>query len=218
MRKIKVDDLISDVVERMDDFAILNNLPNAIRQKKTALNRVVFAINQAIIQFCRERNPAALVGYVENVDLIEDEGASNAEYKVYNWPANAVESREDGGLVVLLLDGEDFRWVPQGDVNLIQSDIESIKQQARNTLMYGPGTRNAAVDVISKRIYVPADVTVEARIITKPDIIEDDDGSWEPAELEIDEAYQEELAARATRQLVDNIASLTGGQPVKKEA
>lgn len=136
---------------------------------------MAYAMNQALLAFSRDADPATLLEFHRNVDL--QEATNNNSVSVYDWPKTAYEERPDGGLVLLQLDGEDFYYDPT-----VNSRLDTVKEMAQNPF-YGDNHPVYHVDLTSKRIYVPEGSNVKARIITEPGRIFHDTSINEPSDV-----------------------------------
>lgn len=207
MSDINISLLRADVLDRLDNSVIGQQVPEPLRQKLISKKRVTRALNQALILFLRDADPATVQKFQQKVDLVADtEVGTNGvvnNVTTYNWPVEAFTARADGGLIKIILNDAEKYFDPSNNTL-----IESVRSQANNTL-YGSGQAVFHVDLVGKRIYVPSDVTASVRVITEPEVINDDDEYGEVVapdpvieEIPISDTFAQTLSELAIQELI----------------
>lgn len=204
MPNINIPLLRADVLDRLDNTVIGQQLPEVLRQKLISTPRVTRALNQALILFVRDADPSTLQKFQSLVSLQADSGIGTSgvvnNVTTYQWPSEAFTARSDGGLLKVILNGEE-KYYDQ----TTNTSLESVRSQASNSL-YGATQPVVHVDLLSKRIYVPSAVTVEARVITEPHQLTDSDtygsDAGAPSDIPISDSFAQTLSELATQELI----------------
>lgn len=197
--------LRADIADRLDNETILGGLPEAIRQKLTSTKRITQAMNQAFSMFIVGADLSSIPALLVNTELLPDESVGDANDGVvgnvttYLWPEDAFTAREEGGLIKMILDGEEKYYDA-----MINTGLESLRFQSNNSL-YGSSQKIFHVDVSGRRIYAPKDTTIAVRIIQNPEQITDEDTYGDtvdaPEELPVHEVYRKTISDIAIREL-----------------
>lgn len=202
MGKININELKDDILDRMDNSVIGQELPEQMRQKLKSPQRILRAMNQAVSLFVKDADAASLTDLQEIVSLTADSniGTSGTVNSVttYQWPDTAYAVRPDGGLMKVIMDDEEHYFDQRHN-----SPLESVRFQADNSL-YGNDQPVFHVDISAKRIYIPEGITAEAFIITQPDSITYSDPDYQydaGSELPIDEVYAQTLSELALAEM-----------------
>lgn len=219
MSNIQISKLRADVLDRMDNLVQSNQLSESIRQKLKSEKRVTHALNQALTLFVRDADRATVHGFAKKVSLTADAdiGTAGVVNKVttYSWPTDSFEERPDGGLVKMILNDEE-RYYDK----LNNTELESVRYMAQSSY-YGDSHPVFHVDQEGKRIYVPENVTAEARIIAIPDQIQDDDtygtGGEPPSEIPISETFLQTLSELGLQELIKMAQNYTNRERVMSD-
>ena len=204
MPNINIPLLRSDVEDRLDNQVLMEQIPEKVRQKLTSKKRITRAMNQALVLFVRDADAATIQGLVSNEDLNPDTDVGPlgdgvvGNVKTYLWPQNAFTARGDGGIIKIILDGEE-RYFDRNS----NTSSESVRFQANNSL-YGEAHKIFHVDLMGKRIYAPKVVDVSVRIVEEPDTITDDDtyGVGGPEEIPISDAFSQTFSELGVQELL----------------
>lgn len=204
MGNINIDELKDDILDRMDNSVIGQELPEQMRQKLKSPQRILRAMNQALSLFAKDADAASLTDLQEIVSLTADSDVGTAgtvnNVTTYKWPDTAYAVRPDGGLMKVILDDEEHYFDPRHN-----TPIESVRFQASNSL-YGNDQPVFHVDVTSKRIYIPDGLEAEALVITQPAAIsydtEGDTYTYDSgSSMPVDEVYAQTLSELALQEM-----------------
>lgn len=210
MEEIKLEILLQDLRDRYTNWALTAGVTPHLDQRLQSKRRLYYAIEEAIKQFIAVARPAMLPGYQSESEL--ENGTETRGLMVFEWPEDAATSRIDGGLVNIIVDGEEFTHFPVTDPAAIQVQLNSLQQQAESPLLYDSFV-NYLIDLNTKRIYIPKDHSGKIRYIKAHDPFDYamSGGAYNqlPEEIPIDASFTEELSVRALQQLVGMIG---GGQ------
>lgn len=201
MADISIPTLRANILDRMDNEVVTQRLSEQLRQKLRATKRVTQALNQGLVTFVRDASPDVIPDLVEVVSLVLDsEAETEGAISVYNWPVDAFGVRKDAGIVRIILDGSEFTLSATE-----MSDLSTLRYFASNSF-YGSDHPAFLADTSARRIYALEDVTAKARIVKRPEEINDDNeyGTEDPAvtTAPVDEAYFQLLSDVCLRELL----------------
>lgn len=168
MANISAQTLHDDVLDRIDDAVLGGLISPVLQQKLPSSARIIQSINVAYMEFAIKADHANLTGLQTNVTLVASINdistpASTDGISTYEWPANALVDRTDGGLVNLMIDGS---------VKLPSESIPlpSLRMQATSSF-YSQDNKLFHVGLEQRRIFGINITTLIARIIQIPTLI-----------------------------------------------
>lgn len=212
MANINIALLRSDIEDRLDNEVLFEQIPESVRQKLVSIPRVTRAMNQAMVLFARDADPATIQGLVTMEVLAPDTSIGAAgvagNVKTYLWPLNAFTQRADGGLIKIILDEEEKYFDRNSNTS-----IESVRFQANNAL-YGNSHKVFHVDLVGKRIYTPSDVSVKARIVNNPLPITDSNQYDGNPDLPINDSFNQTFSDLAVQELKKMAVNYTNRERV----
>lgn len=212
MSNINLPLLRSDIEDRLDNEVLFEQIPESVRQKLVATKRVTRAMNQALVLFARDADPATIQGFIEIVSLTADSNVGVAgvvgNLTTYLWPTNAFTPRSDGGLIKIILNEEEKYFDKNNNTS-----VDSVRFQANNAL-YGSDHKIFHVDIIGKRIYIPSGITPKARIVTTPVLITDADTYNSLPYIPISDAFNQTFSELAVQELKKMAVNYTNRERV----
>lgn len=208
MADISVSALRDDILDRLSNMRIAEEIPESLRVKLRGTTRVTKAMNQAIAVFARDGNAAMLSGLQAEVSPPLDKTASGVKH--YGWPATAYSARAEGGVIKVILDDEEFSL--EAGVAVTEEDI----RYYAGSDLYGTSFRAFYVDFQNRRFAVPEGVTFETRVIQRPDPVNDSNeyGSGGDTEVPIDEVFIGDLSLIGLHELVKMAGNFAGREQV----
>lgn len=161
MANLLLADIKADVLDRMDNSVLSGSMSEANRTKLSATKRLNNAIREAFAQFVISADLKAISQMIEFVSLVESTDITDVEgASTYDWPLRAYQERADGGLVSVIINGQE-RQARES------TPIESLRMQANNSF-YGTAQKVFTLDPANRRVYAPSGVTARARIVAEP--------------------------------------------------
>lgn len=160
MRIIPYSELYDDVIDRLDNYVMsAGQGAEMLRQKKQSPVVVARAISAGVIEFCRQINHTSVPALVQTVEL-QSEGITLDDLYGWSFPSAAMHEREDGGVISLILNGEqvDFQSGTEYDQVVIKSRLKT----------YTGDEAIFNVDINKRRIYTAKTQDVKARIFKRP--------------------------------------------------
>lgn len=201
MADITIATLRDNILDRMDNEVVTQRLSDQLRQKLRTTKRVTQALNQGLVTFVRDASVDVIPALVEVVALVLDsEAATEGAIAVYSWPVEAFGVREDAGIIRIILDGNEFTLSASE-----MSELSTLRYLAGNDF-YDSSHPAFLADTSARRIYALEDVEAKARIVKRPEEINDSNeyGSSSPAvtTAPVDEAYFQLLSDVCLRELL----------------
>lgn len=175
MPDINIAELRSDVLDRMDNSVILQDLPEGLRIKLQSETRVTYALNQGILLFCRDADPSTISQLVSIVTASADTNIGSGGdgvaggMKTYLWPSDAFGERRDGGVIKLIINEKEHAITAQTRVS-----VNTLRYMGSSPL-YEDSHDSFAIDIENKRIYTLSGATLKARIVEEPGKVDDND-------------------------------------------
>jgi hypothetical protein len=218
MPNINISKLRADVLDRLDNSVVVQELSEPVRQKLKSTVRVTTAINQAIVGFCQQAEVSTVSDLVDIVSLSADPdvGTNGTVDKIttYKWPSDCFNEHKSGGLLNILLNGSEYD-LSEGTM----VSQQTVEYQA-NSSFHGPDTEVYAIDPTLKRIYIPEGVTAQARIIKYPEKVNNDNtyGSANDSVIPIPNSFFTTLSQMSVSELINSIgAGSTGMMQAERE-
>lgn len=209
MRNLLYIEVRDHVIDALDNRVLAGIMPETLRTKLTAPEKLAFAINQAVKDYVRLADSVAIPSLVETVTLTAERTFSGV--RSYPLPEQAYTERSDGGFICLIVGGEELAAENAVSLEQVMTYAGSSMHSAMRAFAY---------DDSKRRFYVPKRFSsVQGIIVKRPEEVDitADEQDLDEVELPVKFTYLGTIVDLARWYLLAAVDSEPPAQPEAQE-